>query len=165
MVRSLAGLLAALTLASSAQAGVHHSRQDIEMLKHASAFSSIAGDGGDLTKEAKAFIRVYQTGDVKPFLELSKSEAVAVQLFALCGLQHLKAPEATDLRGALSTSTKKTRVLLGCVIPPPTEVRELVRPARDGEVSMFDGACDILTKDAGSGTLGAASAGARITGR
>lgn len=120
------------------------SSRDVERLLEAPAFSTIVGVSGCLTEEGASFVRVYGARDPKPFLELAGG-APAAKLYALCGLQHLNSPQASDLRKELSNSMAKTRLLRGCVLPPLTEVRQFFRLPAPGSPSAFDGACEILT--------------------
>jgi len=121
-------------------------RRDIERLRAAKAFSAIVSDGGCLTKEGASFIRLDGARNVEAFRRLAEAPSPGAQLFALCGLQHLAAPEAAELRTKLSRSTAKSRVLLGCVVPPLSEVRQILRPSEGGTASPFDQACQILTQ-------------------
>jgi hypothetical protein len=124
MKRMAASALVLIAVAGSLQAAAPYSRSDVARLRKARDFSGVVGDGGCLTQEGAAFVRVYSVRNSRPFLDLVGSLSPAARLFALCGLQHLNAPEAADLRTALSSSTAKTRVRLGCVVHPPAEVRE-----------------------------------------
>src|SRR3954469_20612383 len=122
MMRTLvACVVGSLLFASSLQAATAYSQRDVERLRRALAFSGIVGDGGCLTKEGVSFVRMYSARDPKPFLEVATAREPGAKLFALCGLQHLNAPEAADLRTKLSKSTARARILTGCVVPPRAE--------------------------------------------
>lgn len=136
-----------VTAASGAlHASANYSSHDVERLRKAQEFSGIISDAGCLANEGVSFVRVYSARDPEPFLKLAAGPTPAAKLFALCGLQHLNVPEAAELRARLSSSTEKTRLHMGCVVSPPTQVREFFRSANASGRTALDQACEILLR-------------------
>jgi len=129
-----------LVLAGTAHGG----SPDRSLLQKASAFSSLVGDEPCLSENGAAFLRLLHREAVDEFMQLAKAGRPAGQLYALCGLEALRAPQAAVLRKRLSKMAVRTTLHYGCV-PQTEEVRTFFRKLPDGTPAQFDQICQSLT--------------------
>lgn len=114
----------------------------------ARTFETLVGATGCLTPSAEVFLVLYRARDIDGFRTLAKAPAAGAQLYALCGLKHLRVDaEASVLRQKLATSQEKTAIHFGCTgSGPMTPVSELVVAKKGQPVSEFDSVCDYLVE-------------------
>jgi hypothetical protein len=119
-------------------------------LGNASTFSTLFVATGCVTDSAKAFLVILEAHDIEGLRALARAPAAAAQLYALCGLKHLRIePDANALRRELSSSSRKTAIEFGDPKPvAPIEVSTLVVPKKGQPASEFDATCDYLVGSA-----------------
>jgi hypothetical protein len=123
----------------------HGGSPDRSLLQNASAFSSLVGDEPCLSENGAAFLRLLHGEAVDEFMQVAKARRPAGQLYALCGLEALRAPGAAVLRKRLSKMAVRTTLQYGCV-PQTGEVRAFFRKLQDGTPTQFDQICQSLTR-------------------
>jgi hypothetical protein len=112
-------------------------------------FSTLVGLSGCLTPSAEAFLVLYRSRDLDGLRVLAKARATGAQLYALCGLKHLRADEeAKTLRQELAASQKTAAINSGCNGPGPmTPVSQLTATQKGQQASVFDLTCDYLIEE------------------
>jgi hypothetical protein len=122
----------------------HGGSPDRSLLQKASSFSSLVGDEPCLSENGAAFLRLLHREAVDEFMQLAKAGRPAGQLYALCGLEVLRAPGAAALRKRLSKMAVRTELHYGCV-PQTDEVRAFFRKLPHETPTQFDQICQSLT--------------------
>jgi hypothetical protein len=135
----------AVTIAIALAGTSHGDSTDGALLHRASVFSSLVGDAACLSENGAAFLRLLRREAVDEFRQLARTGRPAGQLYALCGLETLRAPEAAVLRTRLSKMVVRTVLQYGCV-PQTEEMRTFFRKLPDGTPTQFDQICQSLTR-------------------
>jgi hypothetical protein len=133
-----------ITLVVALASAAHAEAPEASLLRRAPVFSSFVGDEPCLSRDGSAFLRLLHRGAADEFKTLARVGKPAGQLYALCGLEALRAPEASALRKRLSTSALRTGLQYGCV-RQNAELKSFFRRFPDGTPTDFDQVCRSLT--------------------
>jgi hypothetical protein len=126
-----------------------HCSGTTKMLMDVSTFSTFLDVSGCVSSSAEAFLILYRYRDLDGFRALAKSPAAGAQLYALCGLKHLRVDgEMKELRRKLSASPKTAALYAGCDGPGPmTPVSQLIAAKTGQQQSDFDLMCDYMIEE------------------